>query len=199
MRAITSIATGATVAVLSWPFLIHLIREVLHYGCEFLVGGEAGDGSWACADGIGYIMPGLGLTAPIFLASVVGLVATLTLRGPLARRIALGLSAAAPLAWAFVCTLFAARQYVSFHPDSMGVWMGSVVPALAVSAGGVLVLVVTRIRSARVDGIVIGVGLVLFVVAAALQPGLIPVLAVSAGFGVAATRPITTPHYVLAQ
>lgn len=72
MRAIASIAIGATVAVLSAPFLVHLVKTVLHCGCQFLVGGEAGDGSWVCSDGIGYFLPGVSLVVPVFLAAVVG-------------------------------------------------------------------------------------------------------------------------------
>ncbi|WP_144237973.1 hypothetical protein [Microbacterium sp. C448] len=41
-------------------------------------------------------------------------------------------------------------------------------------------LAVTPIRSATGDGTVLGVGLALFIVFAAMQPGLIPILAVSA-------------------
>lgn len=197
MRAIISIALGATVAVLSAPFLMHLVKSVRHYGCEFLVGGEAGDGSWACSDGIGYVLPGVSLVVPVFLAAVVGAVLTFALRGFRARRTALGLSAVAPLAWAFVWTLMAAQQYVDHHPDSIGVWASAILPALLVSLGGVLVLALTPIRSAVGDGIVLGVGLALFLVAAALQPGLIPILAVSAAFAVASTRPMSMPNYVL--
>lgn len=199
MRAIASIATGTTVAVLSAPFLVHLMKTVLHYGCQFLVGGEAGDGSWVCSDGIGYFLPGVSLVVPVFLAAVVGAVVTFALRDRRARRIALGLSAAAPLIWAFAWTLMAASQYADHHPDSMGVWATAVLPALLLSAGGVLVLAVTPIRSSVADGIVLGVGLALVLVAAALQPGLIPILAVSAGFGVAATHSMTVPAYVLTQ
>ena len=199
MRAITSIATGGVVAVLSAIGLVHLIREVLHYGCEFLVGGEAGDGSWACSDGIGYILPGLSLAVPIFLSSVVGTIATFALRGRHARRVVLGLTAATPIAWAFVWTLMAAQQYVDQHPDSYGVWRSAVLPAVLVALIGVLVLAVTPIRSAAADHTVLSVGLVLLLVAAVLQPGLIPVLAVAAGFGAGATRPMTTPRYVLAH
>lgn len=199
MRAITALGLGATIATLSATTLMHLVQGVLHYGCEFLIGGEAGTGSWVCSDGIGYLLPGISLVVPVFLAAVLGTVVTFALRTRLARRIALGLSAVAPLAWAFVWTLSAAKLYVESHPDSIGVWASAVLPALLVSVGGVLVLAVTPIRSAVGDGTVLGVGLALFIVSAAMQPGLIPILAVSAAFGVAATRPMTTSMYVLTQ
>lgn len=185
------------IAVVTAPALMHLVRAVLHYGCDFLVGGEAGDGSWACSDGIGYILPGVSLVVPVFLSAVLAVVLTFTLRGRAARRIVLGLGAVVPLAWAFTWTLAAAQLYVDRHPDSLGVWASAVLPALVIAVGGVVVLAVMPIRSALGDGIVLGVGLALFLAAAALQPGLIPILAVASAFGVAATRPMTTPEYVL--
>ena len=197
MRAITALGLGATIATLPATLLIHLVQSVLHYGCEFLVGGEAATRSWACSDGIGYLLPGISLVVPIFLAAVLGTIVTFALRARLARRVALGLSAAAPLAWAFVWTLSVARFYLDRHPDSIGVWASAVLPALLISVGGVLVLVLTPVRSAVGDGMLLGTGFALFLVVAAVQPGLIPILAVSAAFAVASTRPISVPSYVL--
>ena len=199
MRAVAALLLGATIAVVTATALMHLVRTVLHYGCDFLVGGEAGDGSWACADAIGYILPGVSLVVPVVLVAVTGVILTFGLRGRSARRIMLGLGAIAPLTWAFLWSLTAAQLYVDRHPDSLGVWVQAVLPALVVALGGVLVLVVTPIRSPLGDGIVLGVGLALCLTSVVLQPGLTPVLAVSAAFGVAATRPMTLPEYVLTQ
>ncbi|CDK00895.1 exported hypothetical protein [Microbacterium sp. C448] len=79
MRAITALGLGATIATLSATTLMHLVQGVLHYGCEFLIGGEAGTGSWVCSDGIGYLLPGISLVVPIFLAAVLGTVVTFAL------------------------------------------------------------------------------------------------------------------------
>lgn len=189
MRALVSIAAGAIVAVLTFPFLMYLVRDVLHYGCELLVGGEAGEGTWACSDGIGYLLPGLSLVVPIFLAAVAGVVVSFALRNPRARRVSFGVSAIAPLAWAGGWTLLAADQHAGSHPDSFGVWATTVLPSLLVSAVAVAVLTAAPIRSVRVDLAPFVSGAGLLVLAAVLQPGLIPIMAVSGGFAVAATRP----------
>lgn len=199
MRAISALGVGAAIAVFTAIALLHLVRTVLHYGCEYLVGGEAGFGSWACADGIGYIFPGLSLLLPVFLVSVVGLVLMFALRAGWARRIVLVIGAIVPLTWAFIWTLGSAQLYVGRHPDSLGVWASAILPALSIALGGALVLAAGPIRSVRSDLIVLGLGMGLFVLAAALQPGPIPMFAISAGFGVAATRPMTLPNYVLTQ
>jgi len=131
----------------------------------------------------------------VFLAAVLGVVLTFTFRGQTARRIVFGLSAVAPLMWGSLWTFMAAHLHLDLHPDSLGVWASAVLPALLVALGGVFVLVVTPVRSAIGDGTVLAVGLGLCLTAVVLQPGLTPILAVSAAFGVAATRPTTLPVY----
>jgi hypothetical protein len=93
-------------AILTGTQLLILLRDELRYNCGFYQGGGSELGSWVCADGIGYLMPGafvfgcLGLLALVAAAKAAHLA-----ERPHVRRRVLTLLALAPLALLVLTTI----------------------------------------------------------------------------------------------
>lgn len=151
---------------------VGMLREQLHFACTYGTQGEAA-GSWWCADGIGYLLPGVGLVAfaglPVLIALVVAIFA------PRART-AFTVLAFVPMALlaAVLC------GFTAFRTDALpagetwpGIWWASagIAGLLALLGTVALVLPLPRIpHIPRIAAIVAGVGLLL--AALILQPGL---------------------------
>ena len=128
---------------------IFLLRTQLHVQCGIYF--EAGvsqieaNGTWVCADGISYLMPGLILLCgPVVLSIAGALVAHLIVRDRSARLV-LTLLAAASVGWVLGWTSYASRESVHSTPpgvDSLHYWYVAVGPAAAVSASAVVIALI---------------------------------------------------------
>ena len=124
---------------------IFLLRAQLHVQCgihfEVAVSQVEANGSWVCADGISYLIPGIILSCGPFVFAVVGAgIAHLVVRDVLARLV-LALLAVASVAWVLGWTWYASGALVSSTPpgiDSLHYWYLAVGPAAAVAAAGLV-------------------------------------------------------------
>ncbi|MGX1934273.1 hypothetical protein [Microbacterium resistens] len=171
---------------------VDMLREELHLLCSFERMGDE-PGSWYCADGIGYILPGLVVAAVVGLPVLAGLLLVLTLT----RRRTTALRLLAPLPVLAVTGLTAAmtvsRTDALPHGTTWpGVWWSAVGLAAAIAVGGVLLAAMTvrpmAAGTALTLRIAAGVGLLISVV---VQVGLLAAVAASALLLVAAAA--TTP------
>lgn len=187
--AVFALLVGTGLALPGMVVSLALIREVLHIGCTWLVGGEAGDGMWMCADGIGYIGPGLSFGGPLLLGVVAGTAVSLTQRTASRRRWAFAVAALFPLVWTAAWTILATEHHRTLHPDALGVWGRSIMPALLLAALAVGVLVTAGRGRAASTALRVSLGGALLFASLVVQPALLPVVSITSGFAVAATRP----------
>lgn len=97
-RVVVLIGGGLLTSMLSLG-AVGMLREQLHYGCSYGTMGEAA-GAWMCADGIGYIFPGLTLLFGAGLSLLIGLLVVLGVTRESTIRRVLTILAFAPLLWA---------------------------------------------------------------------------------------------------
>tara|TARA_B100000678_G_scaffold230078_2_gene198442 strand:- start:666 stop:1277 length:612 start_codon:yes stop_codon:yes gene_type:complete len=122
-----------------------LLKDQLHMQCSIYF--EAGvpqveaNGSWLCAGGISYLIPGIVLICGPFVFAVIGaVIAHVVVRDFLAR-VMLALLAVASVAWVLGWTWYASGALVSSTPpgiDSLHYWYLAVGPAAAVAAAGLV-------------------------------------------------------------
>lgn len=55
-RVVVAVAAATAVAFVA-AFVAVSVFRARHFGCDYAVGGEAGDGTWLCPDGIAYFLP----------------------------------------------------------------------------------------------------------------------------------------------
>ncbi|OJV98968.1 MAG: hypothetical protein BGO47_14495 [Microbacterium sp. 67-17] len=166
---------------------IFLLRAQLHVQCGIYV--ESGvsqveaNGSWVCADGISYLIPGIILICgPLVFAVVGAVIAHLVVRDVLARLV-LALLAVASVAWVLGWTWYASGALVSSTPpgiDSLHYWYLAVGPAAAVAAAGLVVGLVALLARLSGTGWMLGLAIGAMIFASLLSLG------VSAGTFVAA-------------
>jgi hypothetical protein len=167
------LGAGVAVAVVAGPLLLFLVRETFHYGCSWLVGGEAGNGSWTCSDGVGYIAPALGMPLPIAIALIGGAYSLLFLRRRVIRSRMLFFLALVPILSLAVMILYAAGTVARSYPDAYGDWTRLVLPAVVLCLLGTLVLLCLPILGERGGRAGLWAGVALFAVAVVAQPMLI--------------------------
>ncbi|MFY9714694.1 MAG: hypothetical protein WAK00_14600 [Microbacterium sp.] len=172
-RILLLIGGGILALVLSTA-AVDTLREGIHYGCSYGTMGEA-TGSWACADGIGYIFPGLGLLLGSGLSLLAGMIVAL---GDLACRTVRRILAAlafVPLIW--TTTVLATATLGRSDPLPTGetwgaVWLFTVgIPALVALLGTAMgsASALTRLPDNRILRMA---ALALLLAATLIQPGL---------------------------
>jgi len=189
---------GMVLAVALAPILILPVREQLHVNCHYGTMGE-GAGSWMCADGIGYLMPGAGILVGSILALLLALLVVL-LSARVAPRDAATTArilAPAPVLWVGLVTGSTALRSDPLPPQSSwpALWWETIGIAVMISAAGAVLLALattsgaaSRSGAGRGSGLggrralpVVGaaIGAVLLVAGGLLQPGLMHAAAAS--------------------
>lgn len=171
---IVCIATGLVLSVLWSMTPITLLRDELHARCSYMVMGD-GPGSYACADGIGYLMP----TALLLLSSLLASVAAgaIVCVAPLRDAASVSsvatvsaLCAVAPLACVLFVTWWMATT--TFPPSNSGVhWVEAMGPAAALLLVGSTLAVASAVAGRLAGGMLAALGAITAVVAAMAQPG----------------------------
>jgi hypothetical protein len=187
--AAVTVALSGVLAVLLASASLGLVRETLHFNCSWGIGGEWGpEGTWLCADGIGYV------GVAVVLGGMSGVLLLVGLGTSLARPSS-GLStvylvlAAVSLAWIGCWTFYAATAYTGPRPvgeSGQGLWVATVLPGLASSTLGLLVGAVGALTLRRWSPVVLWAGVSMMLVGTTLQPGIGVAALVSSGMLVAA-------------
>ncbi len=181
--------SGASLAFILAKFSLGLARETLHFNCSWGIGGEWGvDGTWACADGIGYLFVAVILGGMSALLCLVGLLTAVT-RPSRGRSVVFVSFAAVSLVWVGWWTYYAATAYTGPRPEGetgIGVWAVAVLPALLLSAVGLLSAGVGALTRHRWSLWVLWGAIALIVAGTVVQPGIGVASMVSAGLLVAA-------------
>lgn len=188
-RAAVAVVLSGVLAVLLASASLGLVRETLHFNCSWGIGGEWGpDGTWLCADGIGYVGVAVVVGGMSGVLLLVGLGMSLA-RPSAGRSIAYLVLAAVSLAWIGCWTFYAASAYTGPRPvaeSGPGLWVVTVLPGLAVSTFGLLVGAVGALTSRRWSPVALWAGVSLMLVGTTLQPGIGVATLVSSGMLVAA-------------
>ena len=188
-EAAAAVATGGVLAVALAFASLGLVRETLHFNCSWGIGGEWGpDGTWVCADGIGYAGVAVVLGGMSGVLLLIGLGMSFTRRS-FFRSIVFLLLAAVSLAWIGWWTLYAATAYAGPRPVSESgqeLWVATVLPSLVFGAFGLLIGAVGALTSRRWSPVALWTGVGMMLVGTALQPGVGIATLVSSGLLVAA-------------
>jgi hypothetical protein len=187
--AAVTVALSGVLAVLLASASLGLVRETLHFNCSWGIGGEWGpEGTWLCADGIGYVGVAVVLGGMSGVLLLVGLGTSLA-RPSSGRSTVYLVLAAVSLAWIGCWTFYAATAYTGPRPvgeSGQGLWVATVLPGLASSTLGLLVGAVGALTLRRWSPVVLWAGVSMMLVGATLQPGIGVAALVSSGMLVAA-------------
>lgn len=150
------------------PALLDLVRERLRIGCDLGGPGAEGEGSWICADGVGYLGVAVVLGGMCVLLTVLGVL----WRGR-SRRLVLTVLAATSVLWTLGWTWYGSARLVG-APDDVGTsrWFAQVGPAGAVACAGLALAFVALRVTGRLGVALAVVAPVLALAATVLQPGL---------------------------
>ena len=186
--ALAVLLSGILAFSLAWASL-GLVRDTLHVNCSWGVGGEWGsNGTWVCADGIGYLGVAVvlgGMSAILLLAGLLTAIA----RPSIGRSVVYLALAAVSLAWIGWWTFYAATSYTGPRPTGEtgpGLWAVTVLPGLPLCALGLLVGAVGAVMWRRWSTAALWVGVSIMLVGTMLRPGLGVATLVSAGMLAAA-------------
>ena len=186
------VVTGGLLAFVVAGTSVGLIRETLHFNCSWGVGGEWGpNGTWVCADGIGYLNAAItiGGVSALFLA--IGLLTAVTAPS-LTRSITYLALALTSVAWIGWWTYFGATFYTGPRPageTGISVWAATVLPGVALSALGLMAGAfgaLGALRTRRQADIALACGVGLILIGTAIQPGIGVATFVAAGLLAAA-------------
>ncbi|QEV99705.1 hypothetical protein F6J84_06065 [Microbacterium caowuchunii] len=184
-----AIVTGGLLALAFGGGVLDLVREVLHYNCSWGIGGEWGpDGTWLCADGIGYVGVAVVLGGMSALLVVAGLLVAIAApsRG---RSVVFLVLAATPIGWIGWWTYYAATFYSGPRPageTGWGLWAATVLPSIILSTVSLIIGAVGAFTMRRWSFVALWCGVGMVVVATVLQPGIGIATFVSAGMLAAA-------------
>jgi hypothetical protein len=166
---------GGVFALLFASGSLGLVRETLHFNCSWGVGGEWGpDGTWLCADGVGYLGVAVVLGGMSGLLLLAGLLVALA-RPSAGRSIVYLVLAAISLTWIGMWTFYAAIAYSGPRPDGetgTGLWTATVLPGLTTCAFAIVVGAVGALTFRRWSPVVLWVGVGSMLVGTALAPGI---------------------------
>jgi len=160
VAAITAVCVITT--SISW---VGILRDVFRFRCDYLSDGEYAD--WVCADGIGYILPGLvllGLEGLVGIAAIMLL--TLSQRRPGAWR-ALAALGAGPVAIVMTAWLLADPPADAIVPETF--WFAVASLGVLAAASAAASCLGPHVGAPVCLGIAAAAGLV----ALLLQPGLV--------------------------
>lgn len=179
-----------------------LLKDQLHMQCSIYF--EAGvpqveaNGSWLCAGGISYLIPGIVLICGPFVFAVIGaVIAHVVVRDFLAR-VMLALLAVASVAWVLGWTWHASRDYVSSTPpgvDSLHYWYLAVGPAAAVVVAGMVFGLIALLVHPAGTGWMMGLAIAAMLIASLASLGTSAGTLVAAGLlGTAYGRGLSREH-----
>lgn len=187
--AAIAVGLGAVLSFVISPAALHLLRETLHFNCSWGIGGEWGpEGTWVCADGIGY----LGIVVVLGGATGLLLVAGLLLgiaRPSLTRSLTFVALAGISLPWTGWWTVYGATFYTGPRPadeTGLGLWASTICAGLSLCVLGLLGGAVGVLTKQRWSPAALWGGAGLMVVGTLLQPGLGVTTLVGAGLLAAA-------------
>lgn len=187
--AAIAVVSGGLLAFLCAGALLGLFRETLHYNCSWGVGGEWGpNGTWACGDGIGYLVVAVGLGGMSGQLLLIGLLTAIARPSP-RRKVTFLTLATISLGWIAWWTFYAATTYTGPRPDGetgSDLWVVAVLPALSLCSIGLLLGIVGCVTQHRCSAVALYSGIGLILIGTALQPGIGVATLVSAGMLAAA-------------
>ena len=188
-EAAVAVLLGGVLSVFFGAAVLGLVRETLHFNCSWGIGGEWGpNGTWVCADGIGYVGVAVVLGGMSVLLVIVGLVAAIS-RPSRGRSIVLLTLAAISLGWISWWTFYAATSYSGPRPageTGWGLWVVTVLPAVILCTIGLLVGAVGVCTHRSWSGVAPWFGVALMIAGTALQLGVGIATFLSAGLLAAA-------------
>ncbi|MEI3867787.1 hypothetical protein V6S02_11935 [Microbacterium sp. CCNWLW134] len=188
-EAAVAVLLGGVLSLSSGAAVLGLVRETLHFNCSWGIGGEWGpDGTWVCADGIGYAGVAVVLGGMSALLVIVGLVAAIS-RPSRGRSIVLLTLAAISLGWILWWTFYAATSYSGPRPageTGWALWAVTVLPAILLSTVGLLVGAVGAFTRRSWSRVALWCGIGLMIAGTALQLGVGIATFLSAGLLAAA-------------
>ncbi|MET1052805.1 MAG: hypothetical protein ABWX65_09225 [Mycetocola sp.] len=180
------IPTGVLLAIPLALSTVTFLRERMHLYCSFLRMGDDDPGAYYCADGIGYILPGLilGFWVGVLLLAVAITSAVLLPRPALATR-SLSVLGIAGLVFTVVASLVASAPRAGDGDPPDAAWAGVMVaPSLLFAVASVILLIVALGGFRRFTRTALWVVLALVLPATAVEPsllfGTIPTLMASA-------------------
>jgi cytochrome bd-type quinol oxidase subunit 2 len=164
--------------------LISLFRDELRYRCTFVTMGDSDAGSFACADGIGYLMiviaiHGVSVILMLGFAVIVFGPPTPKVQSRSARVAGL---AVVPVAFFIAATAYTVVQRPADDARNANYWVGPMLPATIILGVGIaLIAVASTTTHARVRCIATACAALALVGAAVAQPGALPSVAMSLG------------------
>lgn len=168
---------------------VGMLREQLHYGCSYGTMGEAA-GAWMCADGIGYIFPGITLLFGAFLSLLTGLLVVLGAARESITRRTLTMLAFAPLLWAlgWLSSVTLPRTDPLPHGETwLNIWLINLGISALLAVIGMTLAAFTPTNPGRPNRLLWIAGAVFLLAATFVQPGL-ALATVTAGLLLAAAR-----------
>lgn len=172
---------GGFLSLAASPLTVSLLREGIHYACNYGTTGEAA-GAWMCADGIGYLLPGIALLATALLPALIG---ALIVFAAGARTIVIALGVLSFIPVSAVALMTAALTITRDDPLPVdqtwpGVWAVTVGPSAALAVLGTALLAGARHGTHPASRMLMIVGGVLMLAGVIVQPGLAFAIAASA-------------------
>lgn len=184
-----AVLLGGIVALFFGAWTPGLVRETLHYNCSWGIGGEWGpEGTWSCADGIGYLAAAATLGGMSALLVVAGLLTSVA-RPSRGRAVVFLMLAAISLGWIGWWTFYGATSYLGPRPNGetgQGLWGAAILPSMLLCTIGLIAGAIGVLTMGRRSSVALWCGVGLMVVGTALQPGTGIATFVSAGMLVAA-------------
>lgn len=188
-QAAVAVFLGGVLAFFFGSWALGLVRKTLHFNCSWGFGGEWGpEGSWLCADGIGYLGVAVVLGGMSALLVVAGLLIAVA-RPSRARAVAFVVLAAISIGWIGWWTYYAATFYSGRRPSGetgWGLWVAAVLPSITLCTIGIIVATVGALTPRRWSSVALWCGAGLTIIGTAVQPGIGIASFVSAGMLAAA-------------
>lgn len=188
-EAAVAVLLGGVVTLFFGSSALGLVREALHFNCSWGIGGEWGpNGTWVCADGIGYLGVAVVLGGMSALLVVVGLLVAIS-RPSRGRSIVFLVLAAISIGWICWWTFYAATYYSGPRPvaeTGWGLWAVIVLPSVILCTIGLLVGAVGALTLRRWSPVALWCGVGLMIAGTTLQLGIGIATFVSAGMLAAA-------------
>ncbi len=187
--AAVAVLLGGVLSFFCGAAVLGLARETLHFNCSWGIGGEWGpDGTWVCADGIGYLGVAVALGGMSAVSVIVGLIVALS-RTSRGRVIAFLTLAAISLGWISWWTFYAATVYSGPRPageTGWDRWVVTVLPGIILCTIGLLVGAAGALTRHGWSRVALWCGVGLMIAGTALQLGIGIATFVSAGLLAAA-------------
>ncbi|GEK85379.1 hypothetical protein [Microbacterium aerolatum] len=171
---VLTLIVGGFVALFTSLGAIGMLREQLHFGCSYGTEGEAA-GAWMCADGIGYIFPGLTLLFGSAVALLSGILVLLGARGESTRARTLTVLAFVPLLWSAGWLGTVTLPRADPLPDGetwLSVWVINVGIGTLLAVAGATLAASAPVRRGRVSRLLWIAAGTLLAAATIAQPGL---------------------------